>query len=104
MGMKDKRPNFMREIRLLMYAHGDTSQPRHDAAEAIHEYLMGYLTGVLTKAKTVSKARGRTKTEDLLYTIKRDRRKYTRVKELLSTNEELKRARKAIDYEALEKE
>lgn len=102
--MKEKKPNFLREIRVLMYAHGDVTHPRYDTAETLHGYLIGYLTTLLLKAKDVSKARGRTKTDDLLYTVKRDRRKYTRVKELLATNEELKRARKPFDYEAFEKE
>lgn len=102
--MKDKKPNFMKEIKQLMYAHGDTITPRLDTAEAIHEYACKYLIDVLHKAKNVSKSRGRTKTEDLLYTIKRDRRKYSRAKELLTTNEELKRARNPLDYDSIEKE
>ncbi|KAI5192253.1 transcription initiation factor TFIID subunit 13 [Nematocida minor] len=102
--MKERKPNFIREIRLLMYSLGDTVNPRLDSATVIHDYLCHYLTTILKKAKTVSKSRGRTKTDDLMYTIKRDRRKYTRAKELLLTNEELKKARKPFEYETIEKE
>ncbi|KAI5191652.1 transcription initiation factor TFIID subunit 13 [Nematocida sp. AWRm77] len=102
--MKDKKPNFMRDIRPLMYASGDSINPRMDTAEVIHEYVCKYLGEILKRAKNVSKSRGRTKTEDLLYTVKRDRRKYTRAKELLVTNEEIKKARKIVEYEIMEKE
>lgn len=102
--MKEKKPNFQREIRLLMYAHGDSVNPRTDTTDVIHEYVCKYLKCILKKAKHVSKSRGRTKTEDLLYMVKRDRKKYTRVKELLTTNEELKKARKIFEYEGLEKD
>ncbi|OAG28794.1 transcription initiation factor TFIID subunit 13 [Nematocida displodere] len=102
--MKEKKPNFIREIKQLMYAHGDTINPRTDTADIIHEYICKYLVDILKRAKHVSKTRGRTKTEDLLYTVKRDRRKYTRAKELLTTNEELKKARNPFDYETVEKE
>jgi len=102
--MREKRPNFVREIRQLMYAHGDSLNPRTDSAETIHDYLYNYLTEVLRKTKRVSKSRGRAKTEDLLYVIKRDRRKYLRAKELLTTNEEIKKARKIMEYEIMEKE
>lgn len=102
--MKEKKPSFLREIRQLMYAHGDVLHPRMDTANVIHEYLCKYLEGILKRAKHVSKSRGRTKTEDLLYTVKRDRKKYIRTKELLSTNDELKKARKIFDYEDLARE
>ncbi|KAI5186743.1 transcription initiation factor TFIID subunit 13 [Nematocida homosporus] len=102
--MKEKKPNFLREIRLLMYALGDSTNPRSDSANVIHDYVCNYLEGILKRAKHVSKSRGRTKTEDLLYTVKRDRKKYTRAKELLTTNEELKKARKAFEYDVMEKE
>lgn len=40
---------------------------------------------------------GRVQIEDILYLVRKDLRKYRRVKELLSMNEELKKARKAFD-------
>lgn len=40
---------------------------------------------------------GRVQVEDLIFLIRKDPRKYSRVKELLMMNEELKKARKAFD-------
>ena len=40
---------------------------------------------------------GRVQVEDIIFMIRKDSRKYARVKELLMMNEELKKARKAFD-------
>ncbi|KAI5180187.1 transcription initiation factor TFIID subunit 13 [Nematocida sp. AWRm80] len=102
--MKEKKLCFIKDIRKVMYAHGDTENPRYDTASTIQNYVCHYLANILKKTKIVSKSRGRIKTDDLLYTVKRDRRKYIRAKELLVTNEELKKARKIFEYEEMERE
>ena len=43
--------------------------------------------------------RGKIHTEDLLFLVRKDTKKYTRVVELLRMNEELKKARKAFDVD-----
>ena len=40
---------------------------------------------------------GRIQVEDIIYLIRKDPKKYSRVKELLLMNEELRKARKAFD-------
>lgn len=40
---------------------------------------------------------GRVQVEDIVFLVRKDSRKYARVKDLLTMNEELKRARKAFD-------
>ncbi len=40
---------------------------------------------------------GKVAVEDIVYLVRKDPRKYARVKDLLSMNEELKKARKAFD-------
>lgn len=40
---------------------------------------------------------GRVQVEDIVFLVRKDHRKYARVKDLLTMNEELKRARKAFD-------
>lgn len=54
----------------------------------------------LNKAIQVSTARGKLQTEDLVFLIRKDRKKYARVKDLLLMYEELKRARKAFETDA----
>lgn len=40
---------------------------------------------------------GRVQVEDIIFLVRKDARKYARVKDLLTMNEELKKARKAFD-------
>lgn len=40
---------------------------------------------------------GRVQVEDIIFLVRKDFRKYARVKDLLTMNEELKKARKAFD-------
>lgn len=49
------------------------------------------------KAMQVAMRRGKLQTEDLVFLIRKDRKKHARVKELLIMYDELKRARKAFD-------
>lgn len=87
-----------------MYGFGDVSSPRIDTMEVVHAYLIDYLSLLLTKVHAMAKIKGKTKTEDLMYFLKRDRRKYSRVKNLLLTNEELKVARKIFEPKEYEKD
>ena len=50
--------------------------------------------------QTASK-RGKLQTEDLIFLIRKDRKKYARAKELLGMYDELKRAKKAFEVENL---
>lgn len=47
----------------------------------------------------IATKRGKLNTEDLLFLVRKDNKKYTRVVELLRMNEELKKARKAFDVD-----
>ncbi|ELQ75335.1 Transcription initiation factor IID subunit [Trachipleistophora hominis] len=103
--MKEKKKVlFTKELKLMMYGFGDTIIPRNDTVDVLHDYLLGYLKNLLIKTQNMARIKGKTKTDDLLYILKKDRRKYMRVKDLLLTNEELKNARKAFDFEDYEKE
>ncbi|KRH93103.1 Transcription initiation factor IID subunit [Pseudoloma neurophilia] len=99
-----KKISLIKDLRLMMYGFGDQKSPRKDTTEVLHSYLLAYLKTVLIKTQNIAKLKGKTKTDDLLYVIKKDRRKYLRVKDLLMTNEELKNARKSFNIEEFEKE
>jgi transcription initiation factor TFIID subunit 13 len=57
---------------------------------------MEYIEQLCSKALNVGKP-NRVGLDDIYYLIRRDQKKYARVKELLSMSEELKKARKAFD-------
>lgn len=97
-----KKISFIKEVRMMLYGYGDVSAPRADTTEALHNYLINYLNILLTSTHNMAKIKGKTKTEDLMYFLRRDRLKYSRVKSLLITNEELKAARKIFECKEYE--
>uniref|UniRef100_A0A914LDT8 RNA helicase n=1 Tax=Meloidogyne incognita TaxID=6306 RepID=A0A914LDT8_MELIC len=87
---------FRRELRAMLYGFGDEKQPAENTLEVLEQIVMDYIREVCRKALEVGKP-NRINLEDIHYLIRRDQKKFGRVKELLSLSEELKRARKAFD-------
>uniref|UniRef100_A0A915KDP0 Uncharacterized protein n=1 Tax=Romanomermis culicivorax TaxID=13658 RepID=A0A915KDP0_ROMCU len=75
-----KRHHFLKELRV----------------ELLEEIVVEFIKNFTSKALDVGKT-GKLQLEDVWYLIRRDPKKYCRVKDLLTMNEELRRARKAFD-------
>lgn len=90
---------FTKEIRCMLYGFGDEQVPYTETVEMLDDLLIQYITDMTVKAMNVGK-KGRVSVEDIVYLIRKDPKKYARVKELLTMNEELKKARKAFDAES----
>eukprot|EP00898_Chlorokybus_atmophyticus_P000215 jgi/Chlat1/1194/Chrsp115S01670 len=105
-GVKRKRGLFSKELRLMMYGFGDDPQPLQESVDLVEELVVDYLTDMMHKALDVSSRRGRLQTEDIIFLIRKDLRKYKRAQELLRMYEELKRVRKGfeVDETALAKD
>lgn len=99
-----KKNIFAKEVRQMLYAFGDVINPQNDTIDTLHNYLIDYLNILLTKTHSMAKIKGKTKTEDLMYMLRRDRAKYSRVKTLLIKNEEFKAERKIFDKKEFENE
>lgn len=69
-----------------------------ETAEIVEDLAIEFITEMTLKAMDVGK-KGKVHVEDIIYTIRKDDKKYARVKDLLTMNEELKKARKAFDDE-----
>ena len=94
-----KKRLFTKEIRCMLYGFGDEQVPYTETVEMLDDLLIQYITDMTVKAMTVGK-KGRVHVEDIVFLIRKDPKKYARVKELLTMNEELKKARKAFDAES----
>eukprot|EP00897_Mesotaenium_endlicherianum_P006862 jgi/Mesen1/6203/ME000320S05397 len=97
--LKRKRGIFSKELRLMMYGFGDDPDPLPETVELVEDIVVDYVTDIIHKSQEVASRRGKMTTEDILFLIRKDPRKFARVKELLAMNEELKRARKAFDVD-----
>jgi len=106
---------FRKELRSMLYGFGDdkvgvvllstllSPQPNHSiknpseqTLDALEQIVIDYIRQVCEKCLQVGKP-NRLTLEDIHYLIRRDAKKFARVKELLSMHDELKKARKAFD-------
>lgn len=80
----------------MMYGFGDDQNPYTESVDLLEDLVIEYITEMTKKAMEVGRP-GRIQVEDIIFLIRKDAKKYSRVKELLTMNEELRKARKAFD-------
>lgn len=91
---------YGKELRCMMYGFGDDRNPYTESVELLEDLVLKYINETTRKAMDVGRT-GKITVDDIMYLIRRDKRKCARVKELLLMNEELKKSRKAFDIEIL---
>nr|CAG4635858.1 EOG090X0JQT [Artemia franciscana] len=93
-----RRRWFSKELRCMMYGFGDDQNPYTESVDLLEDLVIEYVTDMTHKAMEIGR-QGRVQVEDLVFLVRKDARKYARIKDLLTMNEELKKARKAFDAE-----
>lgn len=91
-----RRRFFSKELRCMLYGFGDDMNPFTETVDFLEDLVIEYITEITHKAMEIGRT-GRVAVEDIVFLVRKDRRKYARVKDLLTMNEELKKARKAFD-------
>lgn len=87
---------FTKELRCMMYGFGDDQNPYSESVDVLEDLVIEFITEMTKKSLEVGRT-GRISVEDVIFLIRKDAKKYSRVKELLLMNEELRKARKAFD-------
>ncbi|KAG7307775.1 Transcription initiation factor TFIID subunit 13-variant 2 [Plutella xylostella] len=87
---------FGKELRCMMYGFGDDQNPYTESVDFLEDLVIEFITETTHRAMEVGRT-GRVQVEDIIFLVRKDPRKYARVKDLLTMNEELKKARKAFD-------
>ncbi|XP_055300193.1 transcription initiation factor TFIID subunit 13 isoform X3 [Sitodiplosis mosellana] len=87
---------FSKELRCMMYGYGDDQNPYTESVDLLEDLVIEFITETTHRAMEIGRT-GRVQVEDIVFLVRKDQRKYARVKDLLTMNEELKRARKAFD-------
>ena len=95
-GGSGRRRLFSKELRCMMYGFGDDQNPYTESVDLLEDLVIEFITQMTQRAMEVGR-NGRVQVEDIMYLVRKDPRKYARVRDLLSMNEELKKARKAFD-------
>ncbi|KAH0507632.1 Transcription initiation factor TFIID subunit 13 [Microtus ochrogaster] len=94
-GQGRRKRNFSKELRCTMYGFEDVVLGLKACADILEDLVMEFITEMTHKAMSIGR-QGRVQAEDIVFLIRKDP-KFARVKDLLTMNEELKRARKAFD-------
>ena len=99
-GQSSKRKRtFTKELKYMLYGFGDVSCPASDTVEVMEDMVLEFITETALRAERVASKRGKIKTEDFLFVVRKDPKKYARVEQLLLMNDELKRARRAFEVD-----
>ncbi|XP_043332423.1 transcription initiation factor TFIID subunit 13-like [Cervus elaphus] len=97
-GEQSKRKRvFSKELRCMMYGFGDDQNPYTESVDILEDLVIEFITKMTHKAKSIGGSHGRVQVEDIIFLIRKEPRKFARVKDLLTMNDDLKRARKAFD-------
>ncbi|CAG5134131.1 unnamed protein product [Candidula unifasciata] len=94
--LEKRKKIFSKELRCMMYGFGDDQNPYTESVDLLEDLVTEYITEMTKKAMEIGKS-GRIIVEDIIFLIRKDPKKYSRVKELLLMSEELRKARKAFD-------
>ncbi|KAL0636698.1 Transcription initiation factor TFIID subunit 13 [Maublancomyces gigas] len=90
---------FVKEIRSLMYAFGDDSEPLQESVNVLDEIVTDYIVDMChDAARMASQARrNKIKVDDFKFALRRDSKKLGRVEELLVMAKVIADARKQFD-------
>lgn len=91
-----RRRIFSKEIKCMLYGFGDDKNPYTETVEFLEDLVMEFITDMTHKCMDIGRP-GRVMVEDIIFLVRKHPRMYARVRELLTMNEELKKARKAFD-------
>jgi len=97
-GSSSSQKTFTAELMMMVYSLGDDKNPFKETVDALEDAVIQFIEMVTLHACCQTRGSCQLSTEHVLHVIRHDKRKYARVKQLLSVNEELKKARKAFEF------
>jgi len=94
---KGYKGSFTKELKWMLYGFGDVTSPLPESVDLMEDIVIEYISEMTSKAMQVSTKRNKLLLEDLVFLVRKDKKKFARVKELLHMYDELKKARKSMD-------
>lgn len=91
-----RKKHFTRELRYMMHGFGDDPHPYNETVDMVEDLVVEFITEMTLKAMEVGK-KGKIHVDDLLFLLRRDPKKYARIRDLLQMNEELKQAKRIFE-------
>ncbi|KAK2158770.1 hypothetical protein LSH36_164g04045 [Paralvinella palmiformis] len=94
--LEKRKKLFSKELRCMMYGFGDVQVPYIESVDILEDLVIEFIIEMTRKCMEVGR-QGKISVEDIIFLVRKDPKKFSRVKELLLMNEELRRARRAFD-------
>ncbi len=93
---------FGSELSNMMFGFGDSRTPRADSVALMEELVLHYIEAIVTRTTEVAHTYRRERPEiaDIMFVIRKDRRKLQRVRYLLDMKAEIKKST-SVNAEAL---
>ena len=94
-----RRRIFHRDLKYMMHGFGDDPNPYSETVDLVEELVVQFITEMTLKAMEVGKS-GRVNVNDIIFIIRKDKKKYARVKDLLNMKEQIDKAKKAFEEDS----
>eukprot|EP00727_Mastigamoeba_balamuthi_P007478 m51a1_g3350 hypothetical protein (130) ;mRNA; f:411773-412492 len=89
----NKRDTFKKELRMMMYGFGDAEQPLAETVQVVEALCYDFITSTTSATIQAAPPQRRNRgihEKDLLFAIRKDRKKYLRARELMVRMKDIK--------------
>eukprot|EP00054_Salpingoeca_dolichothecata_P005445 m.34634 g.34634 ORF g.34634 m.34634 type:complete len:146 (-) comp15533_c0_seq2:140-577(-) len=98
-GKTKRRRAFVKELQRMMYGFGDVQNPLPESVDTLDDLVSDFIETLAHNALAITPKKTGFRMEDVLHFVRKDRKKFARVKELLIMHDEINKARKALEDE-----
>lgn len=84
----------------MMYGFGDSANPLSETVDLMESIVLEYIHDMTVKSMQVAQKRGKLEADDLVFLIRKDKKKYARVQHLLRLQREIQE-RNNINFKKL---
>ena len=98
-GEEEGTINFTNELKGLMYGFGDVENPDPESIELLQDYVIEYIQNIAYAAYRRNKRKGSNEISlrDLLYVLRKDKKRYYRIPKLITFYDNAKNIKKKND-------
>lgn len=94
-----RKSKIYNDLEEMMYGFGDTWPPDPQSVELLEQLVVEYIEDLTAKAVNIAEMTGKLDKDCFMYLVRKDRKKFNRVHQLLTTNDYIKKAKEEISKE-----
>ena len=92
-------PSLYEDLQEMMFGFGDDWPPDHESIVFLEKLVTEYVEDFTYRALQLSEITGTLDKECFMYLVRKDRRKFNRIHQLLTSNEEIQNVKNSEDAE-----